>query len=233
MKNPFSVRRLSTFFNNAFSRLMAPSERGRNALLKMPREQLRRLSSAEKEVKGLSAGAAHLVPKSIKTVVARTTTVPVAAYNDAVAGVPHTRAAAERKAGLRGYGTAAAEEQAGKTRETRRKFREQISEPQYDGVQYWKAHYFNSEGLQRSKNFSGKSLALMHQYRDAVDHAMFTGDGSGLQKFRRVILTHEGEPIFVSTNLRQIQKALKNDFVRTRLHADINYRHITALGEAA
>jgi hypothetical protein len=231
MKNPFSVRRLSTFFNNAFSRLMTPpSARGRNNILKMPREQLRRLTSVEKEVVGLSAGAAHLVPKSIKTVVARTTTVPVSAYNDAVAGVPHTRAAAERKAGVRGYGTAAAEEQAKKTVLTR-KFTRRFKRPEgwledvgshehafraVDAIGKHRAHAW----------FEGDDLIVMQNYRTDKKTAMETGDDNFLKRYDAIeIFDVNDKRVFPETDLGKL-KAFEESLTesqRNLFDAEVNY----------
>jgi hypothetical protein len=88
--------------------------------------EVRRVTLAEKLAHPgkFSLKGEYVVPKSVKRVTERTAFVTASRRKDALAGVTHSKAAKERLAGERGYGTAAAEEQAARTREVARIKRE-------------------------------------------------------------------------------------------------------------
>jgi hypothetical protein len=81
----------------------------------------------------------------------------------------------------------------------------------------------------------------LHEYRDAVGHAKFEGDGRGLRKFKNVIIItydgprlpnydNKGVRIYPLTSLRQILKleAAMSGLQKAQYEADINDRHVKA-----
>jgi len=149
--------------------------------------------------------------------------------------------AAERKAGLRGYETAASEEQAAKQIKTKAAHREQLSQPHYGKAPTNAIVYQNTNGDIAHDYFWKKNLATMHQYRDAYDQAIHTGDGTKLRKFKdRIIITYDGPGlsnyhnkgarVYPETNLKKLQtkRAGMTDRERARFDADRNYRHLQA-----
>jgi hypothetical protein len=93
--------------------------RGTRPLLK-PETKVRRVTFAERLANParFSLRGEYYVAESVKKVTSRTPFVTVSRRKDAIAGVSHTKASAERAAGERGYKTAASEEQAAATRKT-------------------------------------------------------------------------------------------------------------------
>jgi hypothetical protein len=192
-----------------------------------------------------SKGARYFLPGAPKT----TPTISKNIYVKKQHGLSPMRLAAERKIAasqgqspLDDYISAATRERAGKVRETRRKFREQLGGSQYDKTPANLLPYINAAGRERRDYFWKRPLAIMHQYRDACVQALATGDGRGLRKFKdRPILTYDGPdlpnydnkgvPIFVETNVKKLQAARDAMTSRqlARFNADLNYRYITSM----
>jgi hypothetical protein len=93
--------------------------RGARPLLKAA-TKVRRVTLAERIANParFSLKGEYYVAESVKKVTSRTPFVTVSRRKDAIAGVSHSKAAAERAAGERHYKTAASEEQAAATRKT-------------------------------------------------------------------------------------------------------------------
>jgi hypothetical protein len=81
----------------------------------------------------------------------------------------------------------------------------------------------------------------MHEYRDAVVHAKFEGNGRGLQKFKNMIfITYDGPGlpgydnksmrVYPETSLRKILtvEAAMTGQQKAQYEADINYRYLRA-----
>ncbi len=87
-------------------------------ILKSPIEALRRVTTIERLLNPalFSTKGAYYVPKTVEKITSRTAFVTVTLKRDFQTGVSHTKAAAERAAGVREYKTAASEAQAAKTR---------------------------------------------------------------------------------------------------------------------
>jgi hypothetical protein len=152
---------LASWFKRQFRALMKlPETHAEKRILNAPREALRRLKPFEKEILGLSRGAEHYVSASIKKVTPRTVTVPVARYRDKLLGVSHSKAAAERKAGLRGYKTAASEEQARKQQKRSQRLERRKLAAEKEG--------FNRGGRQRRAvlEFLNEKMAQHDRYLD-------------------------------------------------------------------
>lgn len=95
--------------------------RSQRALLKRPRSELRSVTKAERLAHPgkFSPGGSYLVPRSIDKITARTASVTVSRRKDFDKGVSHSKAAKLHAQGLLEYKTAAAREQAAKTRAAR------------------------------------------------------------------------------------------------------------------
>jgi hypothetical protein len=154
-------------------------------------------------------------------------------------GAHPTKVSAERKAGKRRYATAASEAQAAKQIKTRQSRKEQFAEPQYHIPPTHAIVYQNTAGEIAHDYFTGKNLMIMHLYRDAYDHAVFTGDGSGLAKFKhKIIVTYDGPGlrnyrnkgvrIYPETNLKRIlaKRASMTARELAKFESDRNYRHL-------
>jgi hypothetical protein len=125
---------------------------------------------------------------------------------------------------------------------TLRKRREQVSEPQYRQVPTNPIVYLNTAGIIASDYFSGRNLVMMHLYRDAYDHAVYTGDGTGLRRFKHItIITYDGPglpnyrnkgvQIYPETNLKKLLAHRNRMTARDRIKFDNdrNYRHVGSL----
>lgn len=212
--------------------------RTKRLILAQPINELRRLKFGEKLKRGLSIKGAYYVPKGTK-VTKRTTYVTVSAWRDALLGVPHGRAATLQKEGRLGYGARGEEHGIPKSVLTRRGHQEQRSREQYNRAPADPIVYINDRGQVAHDYFWKDNLRIMHNYRDDVAKAKFTGDGSGLQKYRRMtIVTYEGPGlrnydnkgvrVCPETSLRKILKAeaAMTDRQRAQYEAGINYRHL-------
>jgi hypothetical protein len=134
-------------------------------------------------------------------------------------GAHPSKLAAERKAGFRVYKSAASEQQAKTQIDTRRKRREQFELDQYHRVPSNPIPYQNTDGEIAYDYSAGKYLMIMHLYRDAYEHALYTGDASGLRKFKhKIIITYSGPSlpnyhnkgvrVYPETNLKKILAAV-------------------------
>ena len=160
---------LTSWFNRQFRALLKlPRTRAEKRILNAPREALRRLKPFEKEILGLSRGAEHYVSASIKKVTPRTVTVPVARYRDKLLGVSHSKAAAERKAGLRGYKTAASEEQATKQKATKARRSQRIAR---------RNRAAEKEGFRQGKKQSRAVREFLERNMEQHDRYLETGRG--------------------------------------------------------
>lgn len=209
------------------------------SLLK-PTTEVRRVTFAERLANPtrFSLGGEYYIAKSIKKVTSRTAFVTATRRKDAIAGVSHGKAAAERQAGARSYKTAASERQAKAQIKTRVSIKERLALDQYIREPTHPITYLNTDGVIAHDYFTGTHLVTMHNYRDAFDRAIAIGDESGLRKFKtKVIITYDGPGlrnydnknavVFPESNLKKIQAVLAKmtPRERARFDADRNYRH--------
>jgi hypothetical protein len=159
-------------------------------------------------------------------------------------GLHPKKLAAERKAGLRSYKSAASEAQAKKQIEYRQKRKEQFAEPQYHRTPTHAIVYQNTDGETAHDYFWKKHLVTMHLYRDAYERALYTGDDTDLKKFKhKIIITYDGPGlrnyynkgirVYPETNLKKIlaKRASMTAHERARFDADRNYRHLQIAAE--
>jgi hypothetical protein len=159
-------------------------------------------------------------------------------------GLHPTRLSAERKAGVRSYKSAASEAQAKKQIEYRQKRKQQFAEPQYHRTPTHAIVYQNTDGEIAHDYFWKKPLVTMHLYRDAYEHALYTGDDTDLKKFKhKIIITYDGPGlrnyynkgirVYPETNLKKIlaKRASMTAQERARFDADRNYRHLQIAAE--
>jgi hypothetical protein len=210
----------------------------KQTLLRLPRDELRVLNFGEKLRLGRSLGGKYFVAKGTK-VTKRTTVITASSWHDWHVGTPHTKAARLRKEGRLGYGAGGEERAIPKSVRTRRSRAIQRAQPQYERTPTTQIPYINTAGVVAYDYFWKDNLRIMHNFRDAVEHAKFKGDGSGLRPFRhKVIMTYDGPglrgyrnkntQIYPETSLRKILKVenAMTDVQKARYHADINYRHL-------
>jgi hypothetical protein len=217
---------------------MKKPTRTKRSILAQPKNELRRLNRGEKVKRGLSLKGAYYVPKGTK-VTKSAVYVTVSSWRDFQVGVPHGKAAKLRKEGRLGYGAKGEERGIPWSVLTRRSHQEQRAKDQYDRVPKDALVYINTQGQVAHDYFWKDDLRMMHNYRDDVIHAKFTGDGRGLGKYRRMtIMTYDGPGlrnydnkgvrIYPETSLRKILKAeaAMTDIQRAQYEADLNYRHL-------
>jgi hypothetical protein len=167
------------------------------------------------------------------------TTISKAEMYRRVYGAHPAHLAAERKAGARTYKSAAAEAQAKHQITKRAKNREQLGKPPYNRAPTHDIVYINTDDVVAHDYFWKEYLRRIHEYRDAVAHAKFEGDGRGLQKFKNMIfMTYDGPGlpgydnkgvrVYPQTSLRKILKveAAMTGQQKAQYEADVNYRYL-------
>jgi hypothetical protein len=117
----------------------------------LPRSELRRVTLPEKlaHPRLFSLGGSYLVRKSVKNVSGHTAILTVTRYKDIQIGVPHGKAAAQRKAGELAYKTPKAAAQAHKQIEKLGKHKEQLAFPAYQGIPQHEIVYIRTAALRR------------------------------------------------------------------------------------
>jgi hypothetical protein len=134
--------------------------------------------------------------------------------------------------------------QAKKQIEYRQKRKEQFAEPQYHRTPTHAIVYQNTDGEIAHDYFWKIPLVTMHLYRDAYEHALYTGDDTDLKKFKhKIIITYDGPGlrnyynkgvrVYPETNLKKIlaKRASMTAQERARFDADRNYRHLQIAAE--
>ena len=207
--------------------------RSQSCLIRLPREELRRLSIGEKLKRGIKLGGAYYVSKDVEPgkVTKRTPIITVSSWKDARLGITHGKAAKLRKAKQLGYGPQGLSENAPKSVRTRRR----LAEPQYDKP--WQHIYINTDGAVSYDFFWKHGLRHMQDYQDALDDALVTHDGIGLLRFKHIkIMTYDGPGlpgyynkntrIYPETNIDKLlaKRASMTDREKARFDADRRYR---------
>ena len=180
--------------------------------------QLVELASPEefRPVKG-SKGARFFLPGAPKTAPTISRTEFIKRAYGASPGV----LAAERKAGLRSYKSAASEEQAAKQIVTRKKF----ARRGFGGVEHEHA-FVNRAGHWQSEIFRGRNLAIMQEYRTDWQTALRTNDASLLSRYKKMFIREKGgRQVFPATDLDAIRAFLDRlaTRMRTRFEREVNY----------
>jgi hypothetical protein len=143
-------------------------------------------------------------------------------------GAHPSKLAAERKAGTRGYVSAATEAQAKAQIETRARF-SRVGKWLHPNEVTGRHPFLNMSGVEQAAIFKGRPLAIMQTYRDDVHGrydidgnltapgALQTGDGSQLAKYRRMkIYDVNGNRVYPETDVKKLQACWNRKSVRAR-----------------
>jgi hypothetical protein len=160
-------------------------------------------------------------------------------------GTHPSKLAAERKAGVRQYASAATEAQARKQIETRARF-SRVGKWLHPQEVTGRHTFLNTSGVEQSARFKGRDLAIMQTYRDdvhgryniegelTVPGALQTGDGSQLAKYRRLkIHDVDGNLVKPETDIKKLQAWWNRKSVRARNRFESDLFQSGELAEAA
>jgi hypothetical protein len=205
-----------------------PLTRTQRRIAKKPISELRRVTIAERiaHPSMFSERGAYYVPKTTTKITKRTSFVTVTKRRDFLEGIGHTLAAAQRKAGIRGYKTAASRAKAREQIRTRRRFKRDWSDPNDVSGTH---PFLNKAGDEQTATFKGRDLVIMQEYRTdwygRLDNygiktrhgAIDTGDGFALRKYDRIkIFDVDGKRVRPDTDVRKLQRWWNGKSARQR-----------------
>jgi hypothetical protein len=188
-----------------------------------PASSFRKLKPVELVKLGYSPKSERYVETSHKRLVAgKTQTISKRQLIVKREGVGPERLAAERKANPLAYKSAATREQAN----AQRAWRARTKRKKSFAKEAFAHAFIDRDGRERRELFSGRSLAIMQEYRRDWNRTLRMNDDAILKRYDRLnIVAVSGERVHPATKLETIRnaEARMTPRQRNRFEADVHY----------